>query len=169
MKCPSLWHAWSRRKMWRRLDLDGSGGQRLNVRLKTVNAGKSWLDKWRLWRGGLKIKGWEIESGKSRGGNRVRTGRERVLVGGGVRGWEKPGGGGGGGGGSLVAERFAVWGQYNPGPCCLPGIKSFHWPNFAQLDSQQFVLSDGVQPKQFWMFSMSWCFPMCPLWNWQTQ
>ena len=48
--------------------------------------------------------------------------------------------------GGAVEERFAVRGQYNPGPCCLPGIKSFHWPNFAQLDSQQFVLSDGVQP-----------------------
>ena len=37
-------------------------------------------------------------SGKSRGGNRVRDWeRERVLVGGGVRGWEKPGGGVSGG------------------------------------------------------------------------
>ena len=73
MKCPSLWHAWSWRKRWRRLDFDGSGGQRLKCPFKTVNAGKSWLDKWRLWRGGQKIKGWEIGSGKSRGGNRVRN------------------------------------------------------------------------------------------------
>ena len=87
----------------------------------------------------VKVEG-EIELG---------TGRQRECWWVGVWGVgrsQEGGGGRGRGGEGVVGERFAVWSQNNPGPCCLPGIKSFHWPNFAQLDSQQLVLSDGVQP-----------------------
>ena len=162
MKCPSLWHAWSRRKWWRRLDLDGSRGQRLKCSFKTVNAGKSSLGKWRLWRGGQKIKGWEIGSGKSRGGNRVRD-------------WERESVGGWGCEGLGEARRGVNGGEV----CGLRPVQPWALLPSRHQELPLAQLCPAWQPaacfewrgsaKQFWIFSMSWCFPMCPLWNWQTQ
>ena len=63
-----------------------------------------------------------------------------MLVDGGVRGWEKQGGGGGGGlsGGEVCGLRPVQ-------PWALLPSRHQELP-LAQLDSQQLVLSDGVQP-----------------------